>query len=896
MKKPKLFLIDASSFIFRAYYAIRRLSTSQGLPTNATYGFVTMLLKVIEQHKPDYVTCIFDTPAPSFRKEMYADYKANRGAPPDDLLPQFEHIHKAVEVLGIHKVAEPGYEADDIIGTFAKKFSNCEIVIVSTDKDLMQLVNERVVMLDTMKDLVYTPKQVEEKLGVPPAQVCDYLGLIGDTSDNIPGVPGIGPKGAVELLKEYGSLEAILSAAPAMKPGRKKDTLVENSSIAKLSKELATVKCDIDGRIQSIALDELKSPDGVGKDFLVWAHSLEFNALVKKYGDTNVVTLPAKSAMEVSSEFIFPDVSIIRTRDEWARFLNSCERTPRIAFDTETRGTKTTDLEIVGLSLSCGRDSAVYVPLRHSEYSTDLKPKEVLEGFAALCEKKTAVAQNLKYDYKILLSEGLNGFPAKDQKFFDTMLAHYILEPDEKHGLDVLSTRYLGVTIGDFKETLGDRENFSLVPLAEAAKYSGMDAWSCFCLSDILEKKLEEKNLTRLFWDIEMPVAPVLAHMEWDGVAVDTSILNKLSSEFGSELDSIEKKIFELVGTTFNLNSPKQLSEILFNKLKLPVIQKTKTGFSTDVTVLEKLAPLHPVPELLLSYREFTKLKNTYVDVIPALVEKDGRVHARFNQAVTTTGRLSSSDPNLQNIPIKTDRGRRIRQAFVAEAGNVLIGADYSQIELRLVAHLSGDKALIQAFRDGADIHRATAAEIFSVRQQDVTDSQRAAAKAINFGLIYGKTAFGLSQELKISRASAAQYIEAYFKRYSGVKRYMDETLEKARKYKEVETYFGRKRPLRDIENKNAAVRANSERMAMNAPVQGTAADLIKLAMVRVFEKTRAYGARMVLQVHDELVLEVPQQQAGTVEEVIRSEMESVVELEVPLSVNLGAGKNWYEL
>jgi len=863
-----------------------------------------MLLKVLEKYKPEYVTCVFDTPAPSFRKEMYSEYKANRGAPPDDLLPQFEHIHKAVEVLGIHKIAEPGYEADDIIGTFARKFRDCDVVIVSTDKDLMQLVDERVSMLDTMKDIKYTPKEVEEKLGVRPEQVQDYLGLIGDSSDNIPGVAGIGPKGAVELLREYGSLEGVLQGATSMKAGKKRDALLEHEAIARLSKELATVKCDLDlvaaNSIGAVSLSKLRAPAKVGAEFVQWAKSLEFNALVAKYG--GLLSEQEKNSSGesfsgvVSVGTAVPKTQIVGNRADWQKLIKSCEAQPTIAFDTETRGDSVTELEIVGLSLAYSKESAFYVPLRHADHASDLDVATVLSEFQQLVRGKRVVAQNLKYDYKVLLAEGAGDLSENTTEMFDTMLAHYVLEPEQKHGLDALASRYLATTIGDFKETLGDRENFSLVPVKDAAQYAGLDAWSCFCLEDILRQDLTNRGLLELFKTIEMPVAPVLAHMEWNGVAVDKDILKTLSKEYGSELAKLETQIFELVGSEFNLNSPKQLSEILFTKLKLPVIQKTKTGFSTDVTVLEKLAPLHPVPNLLLQYREYTKLLNTYIEVLPNLIENDGRVHAHFNQAVTATGRLSSSDPNLQNIPIKTDRGRRIRQAFVAREGCVFVGADYSQVELRLVAHLSGDEALIKAFRAGADVHRATAAEIFGVKPEQVSDEQRAAAKAINFGLIYGKTPFGLSQELGISRANAAQYIAAYFERYSGVKEFMDQSLERARKHGEAVTLFGRKRRLPDIQNKNGAVRANAERMAMNTPVQGTAADLIKIAMAKVHDRIRKTAARLVLQVHDELVLEVPESQASEVESIVRDAMENSVKLDVPLIANIGTGKNWYNL
>lgn len=902
--RPKLFLIDSSSLIFRAFFAIRNLSTSKGHPTNATYGFVTMLLGVLEKHKPDYIACVFDTPSPTFRKEIYPEYKAHRGAPPDDLTPQFDDIHRAVEALGIQKMAEPGFEADDVIATMAHKFKDCEIVIVTGDKDLMQLVDERVRILDTMKNIMYGPVEVQAKLGVDPRHVTDYLGLIGDTSDNIPGIPGVGPKTAVELIKEYGDLEKVLSSTLKMKPGRRRDLLVEHADKARLSKQLATVRVDVGGCCEDIELKGFKAPEGVPPEFLAFLNEMEFKALAKKYGAGDLQPTPeSKPAVVVGAHVDIgmtgPEVTLVRNEREWKQALEKLDGHKVIAFDTETRGERTTEIEMVGMSLCGDGKESFYIPVRHQGEGTDdqINPKKLIKDFAGLVKGKTLVAQNFKYDYKVLLAEGHTlGGDFTSREFFDTMLAHYVIEPEEKHGLDALASRYLNAAIGDFEQTLGDRPDFSLVPLADAARYGALDAWATRNLYDPLSAELKRLSLEKLFYEIEMPVAKVLAHMEWNGIAVDPKVLASLSEEYAVELKAIEKEIFDTVGYIFNLNSPKQLSEVLFGKLGLPVIQKTKTGYSTDVTVLHKLAPMHPVPALIVRYRELTKLKSTYVDVIPSLIERDGRVHAHFNQAVTATGRLSSSDPNLQNIPIKTESGRKIRRAFIAERGNCLVGADYSQIELRLVAHLSGDETLINAFRNREDVHRATAAEIFHVRPENVTDRQRAAAKAINFGLIYGKTAFGLAQELNISRTEAQQYIDAYFRRYHGVKKFMDKCMADARATRQAHTMFGRIRPIKDIDNKNVAVRNNAERMAMNTPVQGTAADIMKLAMVVADKTCEDMGARLVLQVHDELVLEVAESKTDEALNCLKKDMESTVELSVPLEVNAGASKNWMDL
>lgn len=905
---PKLVLIDASSLIFRAFFAIRNLSTSKGVPTNAVYGFTTMLLNVIEKQKPDFIACIFDTPKPTFRKELFADYKAHRGPPPDDLVPQFELISRTVEAMGITRLAEPGFEADDLIGTLVKNFTSCEVIIVTGDKDLMQLVNDRVKVLDTMKNITYGPAEVKEKLGVSPTYVTDYLGLIGDTSDNIPGIPGVGPKTAVELLNEYEDLEGVLAAAATqkMKAGRRRDLLVEHAESARLSKQLATVHSSVGGCCSNLRLEDLRAPARMGREFVSLLQEFEFKTLAKKYSESATETLPQTEADATKFESLSavkvlghsaPEIILVHNEREWKSCLEELQNQPVLAFDTETRGDRTTEIEMVGMSLCGDGKKSYYIPVRHQGEGTSdqLAVQKLIKDFNALVRDKVVVAQNLKYDYKVLLVE--SGQPeAPRGGFFDTMLAHYLVEPEEKHGLDALAARYLNATVGDFKEVLGNRPDFSLVPLNDAARYGALDSWATRNLFEPLQDELKRLNLERLFYDIEMPTAKVLAHIEYNGVAVDPSVLGALSHEYAKELKETESEIFDVVGSTFNLNSPKQLSEVLFGKLGLPVIQKTKTGYSTDVQVLQKLAPMHPVPALIVRYRELTKLKSTYVDVLPSLIEKDGRVHANFNQAVTATGRLSSSDPNLQNIPIKTESGRKIRRAFVAGPNSCLVGADYSQIELRLVAHLSGDRALVDAFNSGQDVHRATAADIFHVKAEDVTDRQRSAAKAINFGLIYGKTPFGLAQELGISRTEAQNYIDAYFKRYSGVRMFMEKCLEEARSKHIATTLFGRRRPLKDIDNRNAAVRQNAERMAMNTPVQGTAADIMKLAMIKAHETCTKSGAKLVLQVHDELVIDVQRDQAQDSLNALKSDMENVTKLSVPLEVNGAMASNWMDI
>ncbi|MGE4233332.1 MAG: DNA polymerase I [Bacteriovoracia bacterium] len=898
-KDKRIFIIDSSSFIFRAFFAIPRLSTSKGIPTNAVFGFVTMLLKVIEKYKPDYVACVFDSKAPSFRKEIYDDYKANRGEPPDDLKPQFELVDKAIESLKFPKIAIPGFEADDIIATLVERFKDYKVTIVSSDKDLMQLVTDDVEMLDTMKDIHFGPSEVKDKLGVGPEHVTDFLGLTGDASDNIPGVRGIGPKTAVGLISEYGSLEKIYENLPSMKSSRKKELLETYEKEAKLSKKLATVLKNVK---VDVNLEDLNAPHTVPKSFVDFASDLEFHTLVKKYSNVVSSTQNAPSS-SVSLGYEFR-VQTVTEEKQFSQMLDTISKKSSVAFDTETMIKKSGSsqnenrirgVQTVGISLSNG-EQTWYVPIRHKQ-GLQLNSDLVFEKLMPVLSSKELIAQNIKYDYRVLLAEGFDlDFEHKNSKSFDTMLAHYLIEPEEKHGLDFLAKKYLDMTIGQYDALVEKGQDFSDVPIEKAALYSGMDAFSTWHLKSTFEKDLKSQGLLSLFHEIEMPVAFVLAHMEWNGVKIDSKILNDLSEEYAKELKTIEEDIFSIVGHAFNLNSPKQLSDVLFNKLGLPVVQKTKTGFSTDVFVMEKLAGQHPVPGMIVRYRELTKLKSTYVDVLPNLVENDGRVHANFNQAVTATGRLSSSDPNLQNIPIKSESGRKIRKAFVSETDSILVGADYSQIELRLVAHLSQDKSLLKAFAEGKDIHRATAAEVFNVKEQDVSDMQRGAAKAINFGLIYGKTAFGLAQELKISRHEAQAYIDAYFKRYSGVKEFMQKCLDDARKNGYAVTLFGRKRPIRDLDNRNVGVRNNAERMALNTPMQGTGADLMKIAMVRVHSKIKSLGAKVVLQVHDELVLETKNSNKDEIENILVTEMQGAAKLDVKLEAKAAIANSWYDL
>ncbi len=919
--KQTLYLIDISSFIFRAFYAIRPLTSRTGEPTNAIYGVASMLQKLIDDARPEYLVVAYDSKEPSFRKERYAEYKANRSAPPDDLVPQFDRIEELVRLMGIHSFRVPGVEADDLIGTLANRWFELspqhEVVIVSGDKDLMQLVNHRVKMLDTLKNVLYDGAQVEAKMGVPPGQVRDYLALVGDSSDNIPGVSGIGPKGAVELLRQFGSLEAVLAAASAGQvTGKKGQTIAEQAEIARLSQELATVRTDIDLAVSEKDFEFRFSP---GESCLEFLKNLDFHALVEKWrmrgtgsadaaapqrsdSPSSAAVHPEASVQSISTPKLSPtDFRTVLTETQLGEVLREIEASCEFGFDLETTSLNPREAEVVGVAI-CALDShAWYIPVGHrgtsqQQLSCDLvfaRLKPYLED-----PRYKKIGQNLKYDMSVCLQQGI----AFDGIGADTMVAAYVLDVEGRHDLKTLAARYLGYEVLSYEEVCGkgkDQIGFDLVPIDLATRYSAEDAWIAVQLWRELHRRLEAERLMEVFARVDLPLVAVLARMEAAGVAINEPWLAQLSKEFGEGLRAIEAKIAAFTTGPINLNSPKQLAHLLFEELKLPVQSKTKTGFSTDAATLEALAPLHEVPRLLLEYREIAKLKGTYVDPLPQLRDaRDGRIHASFNQAVTATGRLSSSDPNLQNIPIRSDRGLRIRGAFVPAPGNVLVAADYSQIELRLLAHMSEDEELVRSFRADEDVHRRTAGELFGVAPEQVDDRQRSIAKAINFGLMYGKTPFGLAQELHISRKEAAEMIERYFTRYSGVKRFLDGQILSAKEKGFVTTLLGRRRVLADIHSKNPAMRANAERMAMNTPIQGTAADLMKLAMIELDEalKKGGYRSKLIIQVHDEVVLECPEDEVEKVESLVVKTMEGALELSVPLRVNSAHGRNWMEL
>ncbi len=927
MVPPKRFLfclIDASSFIFRAFYAVRPLSNKAGLPTNAVFGFANMIIKVLEDLRPSHIAVVYDTKHPSFRKEMFADYKANRSAMPEDLVPQMDYIKKYVETLGLPAFEQPGFEADDIIGTLAERAAHMEkeadVCIVSSDKDLMQLVDKHIYLYDTMKDLKYTPEEVKNKLGVLPPLVPDYLGIVGDSSDNIPGVKGIGPKGAVALLEQFGSLEGIYRNIEEVKKEGQRKTLIECQDVALLSKELATVKRDMELKTDWHAL---RCEPTAGEAHFALLQELEFGNLEKRMrawkmpaGEGKKIAL-APAPVEVRpyappagdlAAAAKKEYKILRTAKELEAALKSVSDAPLLAIDTETTSLQIHEAELVGFSFAGHSDRAFYVPVGHVNAEGKLADgqmplKEALKIFGAFIKGRKLTGQNLKYDVNIFRGVGIEISPA--QIAFDTLIASYILEPEQRHNLDVLAGKYLGHKTITFEELCGEGKNqisFAQVDTEKAGEYSAEDSHVALLLTDILAKKLAEiPALERVYRNIDLPLVPVLASMEWEGVAIDTAHLQKISGVFAEQMEALEQRAHELAGGEFNLSSLKQLAKILFEDLKLPVVKKTKTGFSTDVEVLQKLRHLHELPEVILENRELAKLKGTYVDVLPTLCHpKTGRVHTNFNQTIAATGRLSSTDPNLQNIPIRTPSGRLVRQAFVARSGNLLLGADYSQVELRILASMSGDELLCKAFNEGQDVHSLTAAQIFGVPLKNVDSDQRRKAKAINFGLLYGKSAFALSEELSISRTEAADIIKKYFAQYPTIRGFLDGLKESAKKSGYAETLFGRRRYIEGIHSQNKMLLAGAERMAVNAPIQGTAADLIKIAMISLQGELwkGKWQSRLILQVHDELVLDVPESEVDSVSILVKEHMENagLGKIHVPLTVETGVAKNWLEV
>ncbi|MBI3097346.1 MAG: DNA polymerase I [Planctomycetes bacterium] len=884
----RLFLIDGHSYIFRAFYAVPHLSNPQGFPTNAIFGFINMLLKVIREQKPDYCAVVFDPHGPTFRDEIYPQYKANRREAPEELKQQIPRIKEVVAAFNIPTLEAAGFEADDVIGTLARRAESAGLrcVIVTGDKDLMQLVSPTVTLLDTMRDLVVDEAGVREKFGVPPAQVADVLGLAGDSSDNVKGVPGIGDKGATALIQEFGSVENLLARVVDVKLKRARSALEASPEAARLGKTLCTIRTDvpIEAPLESLAP---RPPDEPRLRALLT--EFNFGSLLKAFAPEKTVS--------------YEKYRLVLTPEELGDLAKRLRASREFSFDLETTGIDPMRVEIVGLSFSCAAHEAFYVPVAHHYLGVpgQLPLESVLAAIRPAWEEASIAkfAQNAKYDTTILARHGIVVAPIR----CDPMVASYLLHPEQRqHNLESIARDILGHQMITYAEVTGTGKKqigFAEVDVETAKTYSGEDADVTLLVAHELERRLEESGLMPLFRDLEMPLLPVLREMEMTGVRLDVALLGALSKEMESSCDALRAKIAREAGGDFNPDSPKQLQEVLFERLKLPRGRKTKTGYSTDVDVLETLARVHPLPAAILEYRSLIKLKNTYVDSLPPLVNpKTGRLHTSYNQTVAATGRLSSSDPNLQNIPIRTPEGRRIRSAFIPTEGWTFLSADYSQIELRVLAHLSKDPVLIEAFRSGEDIHTRTAAELFGVMPGLVDEEMRRRAKTINFGVIYGMSAHGLAGQLGIPHGEAQKFIDAYFERYSGVRRFFDRLLEEARRTKRVSTLLGRIRRVPEIEHPTPNLRGMAERIALNTPIQGTAADLIKRAMLRAHAALHASGlrSRMILQVHDELVFECPPAELPRLRPLVREAMEKAFEMRAPLTVDISTGPNWAEM
>lgn len=873
----RLIIIDLSNYIFRAFYAIRPLHSPEGVPVNAVYGVLSMVHNLIKKYEPTHIVIARDTKEGSFRKEVYTEYKANRTEPPDDLIPQFALVDELVSKLSLPEIKAPNYEADDVIGSVATQWKNDfdEILIASGDKDLMQFVDGPIKMLDTMKEKVYGREDVKDKMGVYPEEIVDYLSLIGDSSDNIPGVPGIGPKGAQGLIEEFKTLENILQNIPAIKNKRSQTALEANTDKALLSKKLATIVCDLNLKF---AYEETTYKLQLTEDLESFLEKLGFRSWLTKLAEfktqANQKTIATVEKKELKiAKWTLKDLKKNLSNEESVAIFHLCDDDMNqhllwkgIAFATPAGlGFLETDSEITA---------------------------EVIKFFN---QNNSLV---ICYQSKPLLQQAFLSGVEPTFKYFDLAQAHFNINPEYRHDLSTISEEFLGFPLpgtpkgqGDLFGGISDEELQTL----------GNKAQAILMIYPFLKEKMTEMNVEIAYDDLDIPLIKVLAEMELDGIALDIPFYKTLETEFSKQIEEIEEEVFKVAGDRINLRSPKQVGELLFEKLSLPVIRKTKTGYSTDAEVLTELAStkLSPIPELLLKYREIEKLLSTYVKALPTMVSPTtNKIHTHFQPSNAATGRLSSDNPNLQNIPVRTENGRKLRKGFVPTKGRILLSADYSQVELRLLAHFSQDKNMLSAFTNDRDIHKQTASEVFDVPLDKVSKDERNSAKAINFGLMYGQTSFGLSQALRISQGEAKKYITSYFQKFQSVKSYLDGLKESAEEKGYAETLFGRKRNLPDIKSTNRQVKAMAERVAINSPIQGTAADIIKLAMINIQKrlKERALKTRMVLQVHDELIFDVAPEELEEIKTLVQTEMEGAVDLSVRLKVEMGTGDNWYDL
>ncbi len=894
--KP-LILVDGSSYLYRAFHALPPLTNSRGEPTGAVYGVVNMLRKLIADYQSEHVTVVFDAKGKTFRDELFEHYKAHRPPMPDELRTQIEPLHAIVRAMGLPVLVIDGVEADDVIGTLAVQAAaiGLPVVISTGDKDMAQLVDGHVTLVNTMSNTTLDVQGVIGKFGVSPGQIIDYLALVGDTSDNIPGIPKVGPKTATKWLQEHGSLDNIIAHADQIS-GKVGESLREHLHLLPLSRQLATIRCDVPLPVGPLDLQSQPADTAALRELF---QRMEFKTWLGQLDQSKPADAPSPAPQPLASDY-----QTVLTEADLERWLARLEQAELFAFDTETTSLDYMQAEIVGVSFCIQPGEAAYVPLAHDYPGApvQLSREWVLERLRPLLEDagRPKLGQNLKYDMSVLANHGI----ALAGIRYDTMLESYVLNSTaSRHDMDTLALTHLGHKTIRFEDIAGKgakQLTFNQIGIEQAAPYAAEDADITLRLHHALWPRLAaEPGLQKLFNDIEVPLVPVLSRIERNGVLVDAAMLHRQSEELARQMLEIQQQAHSAAGQPFNLDSPKQIQAILFDKLQLPVLEKTPTGQpSTAESTLAELALDYPLPKLILEHRTLAKLKSTYTDKLPGQINpRSGRVHTSYHQAVAATGRLSSSDPNLQNIPIRSAEGRRIRQAFIAPPGHKIVAADYSQIELRIMAHLSQDDGLLRAFSQGEDIHRATAAEIFGAAPDQVTSEQRRNAKAINFGLIYGMSAFGLAKQLGVERGAAQQYMDLYFARYPGVKAFMDRTRTQTRADGYVETLFGRRLYLADIKSSNQQRRQYAERAAINAPMQGTAADIIKLAMLKTDAMILAGNltAKMVMQVHDELVFEVPENALHQTIEDIRHCMSSAASLSVPLVVDIGVGNNWDE-
>ena len=917
-KTDHFYLIDGSGYIFRAYYALPPLSRkSDGLPTGAVSGFCSMLFKLLEDsrsddsiHKPTHFAVIFDSAKKNFRNDIYSEYKANRSETPEDLIPQFEYIRKAVKAFSLPSIELINYEADDLLATYAKQIvdAGAKVTVISSDKDLMQLVSKKVRLYDPMKNKVLGENEVFEKFGVKPNQVIDVQSLAGDPSDNIPGVPGIGVKTAAELINKYKTLDVLLKNINEIPQNKRRETLLINKDKAILSKKLVTLKDDVPVK-ENLEDFIMKNVDR--EKLFEFLREMEFNRLLSQaisfYGETQTANSNESSEIKKkieknintkSYECILDEKNL----DRWVKIL---EEKAVIAVDTETSSLNPLETDLVGISFSYGPNKACYIPIAHKEKS--LKQETVLKKIKPLLEDPSIkkVGQNIKFDFIVLKQHGV-----EINSFEDTMLISYTLDAGvNRHSMDTLSEIHLGHKTISFKELVGtgkNKLNFSDIKLDKATEYAAEDADVTLRLYENLKERLDEEKLNKIYEYFEKPMVKLLSKLEYNGIKVDANHLKKLSKQFEKKIKKIEKDIYALAGKEFNIGSPKQLGEIIYNELKIAKLKKTKKGsLATNANVLEDLASTgHKFPSLILEWRQVSKLKNTYTDALQEHIStKTKRVHTSFLLAATNTGRLASSDPNLQNIPIKSEDGREIRKAFVAEKGNILISADYNQIEMRILADIADVKALKKAFKNGEDIHSLTASQVFNTPINKVNSDLRRKAKAINFGIIYGITQYGLAKQISVSNHEALDFINAYFKKFPEIKDYMNSTIKSCRTKGYVNNIFGRRIHLRGINDKNFSIRSFQERAAINAPIQGSAADIIRLAMIKldhIAEADKKFKAKMLLQIHDELIFECTNDDKTYVQKIIKDAMTSISSSDyhmfsIPLNVSVNSGLNWGE-